>query len=323
MLPWSLRRLSSPPASASTNQSLASSTTAPHTTDAPANPSSSGDPWLASVAAALERQSHMTARIRQRVNLKGEEFAGIGAFWQRGVGRQRSTRLELQTHAGAATASFVQVLDQNRRLWTDRKNELRRSVTRVDVNQLRAKLLNLPIGDSDGEFSGVESKMLLARGGLTQLIAELQRQFYFEAAHATGPDAAMRVTLVGRWKQSELDSRWPNLNSAAPTANWPEHLPFEVVLQVGRGDLFPYVIEYRRVLAGRKAGATGRCPTALLVRFEFYDVRFDADIEDRRFTYTPIDDWEEVTHEEFERLRPGGAAKPDLADFLKRREWRR
>jgi len=284
----------------------------------------SGDQLMMQVFTWLERRPNVTARLRQRVFLQEQEVVGSGAYWQRGVDRQRSTRWELQTHVGDGFASFVQVLVDGRYLWTDRRHNEERRVTRIDLSALRAGLLGqLPPG-AQAEVAQVQATIAQSRGGLSQLVASLQQQFQFEILETTGGDSQRWITLIGHWRQSALEQKWDGLNSETPADSWPEQLPYRVVLKIGRKDLFPYSIDYLAASAGADPSTSGsRSTRTVLAQYEFYQARFDAAIPDRRFTYTPGEDWTDGTQRLIRQLSPNQPPTEDLANLLKRRELRR
>lgn len=289
----------------------------------PAMLASDGDRVLDRVLTALEQRPNITARVRQRVYFQGREIAGIGNYWQRGVDRKRRTRWEMQTHAGDGTASFREVLVDGRFLWTERNHETNRSVTRVDLSRLRAALLSRPLPASTAEPLDPDAAILLARGGVSRLIAHLQTQFQFSVVATTGADASQRDILVGRWKSKALESRCPGVTAETLPADWPPQLPHHVVLAIGAKDLFPYVVEYRQAADSATYSFTSGNASARLTRFEFHEVRFDAAIADRRFEYSPPEQWSDATQQTLDQLLSTSRPNLDAAQLPSRREWRR
>lgn len=284
---------------------------------------SDGDAMMNQVLAALERRPNITARVRQRVYFQGQEIAGIGNYWQRGVDRQRRTRWELQTHAGSGSASFREILVDGRYLWTDRKHETGWSVTRVDLNRVRAALLARTPSQAQNEPTDLAAAAILTRGGLSRLIAQLRRQFHFQKATSTIANSPGRMHFVGRWKSDVLQRHWPGLTEKKPATQWPTQLPHHVLLEVGQADLFPYRIEYRDAKGSAAEAVAARQPSMVLASFEFYEVRFDRVIADRRFEYSPPEQWKDVTQQVVEQFIGSDDAKPDVVQLPKRHAWRR
>ena len=66
------------------------------------------------------------------------------------------------------------------------------------------------------------------------------------------------------------------------------HIPDEVLLYLGRDDLFPYRLELRRTTNNPMAAFFNdqRGPAAVLV-LEFYEVRVNSSVEENLFHFTP------------------------------------
>jgi hypothetical protein len=280
-----------------------------------------GDELITRVLATLERWPNVKARFRQSLRVGEELQTGLGDYWQQGVGNQRRTCWQWQTLIDGRQAVFAQVYDKDGHLWTDERFPDRRSVTRVNVAALRRDLATLAAGQGGAGRSAAELE-LRARGGLSQLIAELRASFTFGAPAAVVEDGKELVAIVGAWREEPLKRQWQSLSPQNP-GNWPGHLPHHVVVKVGREDLFPYVIEYRRATDAALAGdgAAARDP---LARFEFFEVQWGVVMPERLFEFSPTDvDWRDVTAAALERLRPAppSAQSPPLAQ--REGAWRR
>jgi hypothetical protein len=96
--------------------------------------------------------------------------------------------------------------------------------------------------------------------------------------------------LRGQWKAEHL-ARWlpdqrARIEEGKPALldKLPPALPDHVVLLLGRDDLFPYRIEYRRTATeATEAGETD----PILVAIDLYDVRFDQPLDERLFEFEP------------------------------------
>ncbi len=290
-------------------------TTTPHATRAQETRSAtgSGDAYLAEVLATMERRGNVTARLRNQSRLAKETLVGSGNYWQLGAGPQRTTRWEMQTQVTDKTASYVQVFD-GRYLWTDRHLPSGRQVHRLDVGNLKARLRGN--GAVAPTQTGWEDLLRAAeyRGGISQMLAELLRRFQFDPPRATQLNGFAVEALVGHWRPEQFAELCPPLSDEQP---WPEQLPHHVLLLVGQSNLFPYVIEYRRVADAELANTLSGLQPAHdpLVRYEIFEVRFADAIDATVFQFKPGDvDWSDETTLVFERVtRQRGAAEAELA----------
>ena len=101
--------------------------------------------------------------------------------------------------------------------------------------------------------------------------------------------------LHGRWKPAGPPGPAPprEATSAAQPLPWgslPAHLPEEVVVWLGREDLFPFRIQYLRGEEGRESdnrGATGAAAADAIVTMELFEVTTGDLIDPRVFQFQP------------------------------------
>ncbi len=278
-----------------------------------ANASVSGDQFLAEVLATLQRRPSIAARLRHKARLHEIALTGSGKYWQRGVGKQRVTRWEMQTQVAGKTASYVQVFDGNH-LWTDRTLPSGRKVHRLDVGQLQSRRRIAEVGTRSLGVKAEWEPLIAAaegQGGLAEMLADALRRFTFAPRRTTQFNRLAVYALVGQWRRAELEKLWPELISDNDTPTWPRQLPHHVLLLVGQNNLFPYVVEHRRVDDAQLAAtAAGNRPTRdPLLRYELYEVQFAAAMDDSLFEFKPGDvDWTDETKLVLERLRDQDAA---------------
>jgi hypothetical protein len=276
----------------------------------------------------FERHSSVTARMRHQASIGGTQLYGVGSYWQQGSGESVRVRMELQI--AGQDSSLLQVANRGY-LWVDRRLPSGRSVTRVNLRQLRADPV-LSAGDlesirpGEASWSPIQPDLTAHCGGLASLLAALGDNFSFL------PPQAMRLALapplteqatnipvfamVGHWKPVKLAAltaagQESRVESQEPEGarKVPERLPQEVLLLVGQADLFPYRIEYRRLETPRAADKQGAAiPYQLsadpLVVLELSDVTFDVPIDGGQFDYNSRDvDWVDQTAKVLERLR--------------------
>lgn len=270
-----------------------------------------GNALMSRVLATLERWPNVAAKFRQTVRIADQPQAGAGEYWQQGVGNLRRSCWQWQTLIAGEPAMFTQIYDADAHLWTDiRYPGSPRTVTRVSVSSLRRDLALAAEAMGQGREGQEAAELeLLARGGLSQLVAELRRNFTFGKPDLVVEDGKQFVAATGRWRADQLAREWPSLTPEA-TGAWPLHLPHHVVVKVGREDYFPYVIEYRRGVDADLAGDVRKAndPLGLV---EFFDVRWTAVMPDRLFEFTPPEaDWHDVTAKVLERLRPVAPPAP-------------
>jgi hypothetical protein len=295
--------------------------TPPHTTESAPESElvdvpQDGEALIATVLATLERWPYVKASFRQSLRIGQKPLAGSGEYLQQGVGNERRTSWQWQTLVDGQKAQFAQIYDRNGELWTDSRYPERRTVTRLDVDTLRRELsLALDAAGQGRGGAAIDELELLARGGLSQLIAQLRRSFEFGPPTVVAESGQVMMAMVGYWRKDALGRAWPGLDAASP-GNWPAHLPHHVLVKVGRRDLFPRTVEYRR---GADAGLINDATAAMdpLARYEFFNVQWNVTMPDRMFEFVATDlDWHDVTAEVFDQLKPAAPAEPaaEVAD---------
>jgi outer membrane lipoprotein-sorting protein len=273
------------------------------------------DQLILEVLETLERRPNIAAKVLQSVRLGDDRLTGEGKFWQQGVGNQRRTRWEITTLVAGERAFVTQVYDGDV-VWTDRKLPATRKVTRIDVSALRRQL-----AVASGQLGHDPAKVrddfheLMARGGISQLIAGLHHCFEFGPRRAFTRGQQTVFAVIGRWRPDELSRIWPGL-SADSAENWPAQLPHHVVIYVDSSDRFPYLIEYRGgEQAALAASSEGYAPARdALATYEFIEVQFAAAMPSDTFQFTPPDNsWQDITARIVNELRPPAAPTAEAA----------
>jgi hypothetical protein len=287
-----------------------------------------GDRLLVQAVNQLERHGSVTARMRHQASVGGVDLYGVGSYWQQGSGDTLRVRMELQI--AGQDASLLQVSSRGI-LWLDQRLPSGRSVTRVNLRQLRADPV-FSAGELDsirpGEasWSPMQPDLTSHSGGLSSLLASLGERFTFLPPQAMrlalAPPLAEQATnipvmaMVGHWRPEKLaelagESQGSRVKSQEPEGGrkHSERLPQEVLMLLGQADLFPYRIEYRRLETPRPASAEGTpAPYQLsaepLVVLELSDVTFNVPIDGGQFDFNPKDvNWVDQTAKLLERLR--------------------
>lgn len=287
---------------------------------------STGDKLLAQAINQFERHRSVTARIRHQATIGGVPLYGVGSYWQQGSGDSLRVRMELQI---AGLQSSLLEVSNSRYLWTDRRLPSGRTVTAVDLRQLRgdpvlssAELDSIRPGEAS--WSPIQPEITANCGGLASVLAALSDNFAFLPPQAMQlalepplVTQAMRIpvyAVVGHWKPEKLaaltsaphESKSEEKNDPA---RHNDRVPQEVLLLLGQADLFPYRIEYRRLETPRATTPDGAAvPYQLsaepLVVLELSDVTFDVPIDGGQFDYSPKDvEWVDQTAKLLERLR--------------------
>jgi hypothetical protein len=261
---------------------MAASTAAAQTTQpAPA----AGQELLAQAAQNLYRQPALSAKIRQRVRMFGEELVGSGAYLQLGDGPDKMLRLELKLQL-AGRASSLQQVSNGVHLWTRREVLSAKTLSFVDLEQIRRELAkarqNRPI-DYAADW--------MVLGGLPALLKGLNENFEFAAPQAANFNGLPVWVLAGTWKPAELAKLLPEQQEAilarrpVDTRPLPPEIPDQVRLTLGVNDLFPYQLEFRRSRPADEAGQ-GTVYEPMLT-MELFEVQFGPQLDPLDFQYKP------------------------------------
>lgn len=281
------------------------------------NVMTSGDRLLAEAVSRLERRRSVTASLRHQVFLDGAPLYGVGTYCQLGGSEELHVRMELR-FAGQE-ARLLQV-SNSRFLWLDCVLPTGRTVSRIDLRQLRSDPVLTAtavaeIGPGEASWLPAHAGSAACCGGLPHLLAALGENFTFLPPQAmrlvSSPDASTTglplFAAVGHWRAEKLAELMasPKSKAGAPTAvdlQLPTNrMPQEVLLLVDQNQLFPYRIEYRPMETSHRSGPNGApAPYQLsarpLVVLEFFNVAFDAEVEAGQFDYAPPDaDWVDHT----------------------------
>jgi|GEM_PF-1496351 len=275
-----------------------------------AGPSTPPPPAATLMADAMRRLSarrSITAKTRQGAKLFGRELVGSGSFAQ-GPAASRLVRYDLQLLMKDRVVSRLQVSD-GQYLWIvdDVKGE--QDIERIEVDRLVTAFLSGAAGAVEAE--AVAAPRELALGGLSRLIASLDKSFEFSAVVPSQLGNVAVYGVEGAWKPAILGSAMPDQfvkvsqgQGTYDTSALRGHIPNQVVVFLGVDDLFPYRIEYRRVNFGRQEAAAsgsssgtgtpagtpasdGPATYEVLSYIDFFEVRFDVFFDPSLFTFSP------------------------------------
>jgi len=229
----------------------------------------------------------IAAKTRQSVDLLGKHLVGAGEYLEQRAGQSRMFRLELRVQVGDEPRTLLHVCD-GRYLWRCESYRDKGTAERIDLARVsRAREERggpTQLGDM-GEWTGL--------GGLPKLLRNLRDWFQFISAHETMlPDRTPVVCLRGQWKADRLAALMPDPEAARgsgspPTLDeLPQHLPHFALVFLGRDDLFPFRIEYRRRLPPSSLRPDG--PTeSTMVTMDLFEVSLHVPFNPSRFTFSP------------------------------------
>ena len=153
-----------------------------------------------------------------RSSIGGQQLYGVGSYWQQGSGE------ELQRPARAANrrpgCRSCCRSRNSRFLWIDRRLPTGRSVTRIDLRQLRADPAlsagepRIDLEPGEASWSPIQPELTAHCGGLPSLLAALGDNFSFLPPQAmrlalapplpTQPTNVPVFAVVGHWKPEKL-----------------------------------------------------------------------------------------------------------------------
>lgn len=226
---------------------------------------------LAEAAVVAGRRHSIAAQIRYHAELFGRDVRGSGVYLQ-GPTSSRLLRYELNMQAGERNVHLLEIND-GRYLWRRIQFKAEPDVERIDVDRVLAALQQ---ADAPG---GADPARLLGLGGLGRLLTALNRAFDFSHSVPAADLGNVPVYgIAGRWRPETL-ARF-GIESAEQLR---PHMPDYVVVYLGRDDLFPYKIEYRR--SADEAGRGGASSERRLLKLEFHDVRFNEPVDAAQFHF--------------------------------------
>jgi hypothetical protein len=184
--------------------------------------------------------------------------------------------------------STLQQVCDGKTLWIYEYSNAGKNLGRVDVQQAAVAFQVSPAA------AGAPTR-ILAVGGLPQLLRNLESAFQFKGVERRMLGDLPAWVLRGSWEKEQLARMLPDQKEEIDGGKQPEcaglapQLPDQVVVWLGRDDLFPYRIEFRRTVPAefmqKRNGLIDNRESSMI--FEFFEVQFDAVIDPREFTYDP------------------------------------
>jgi outer membrane lipoprotein-sorting protein len=252
------------------------------------------DPAVAKAATEFMKKLHESLYARTAIKADVEQTVSIGTQQFQISGHYLSSgeklRLEytIQPDQGVA-GSLLEICD-GKELWSMMKIAETTRVTHRDVQQIKAAVAGLR------STPDVVLTAELGLGGITALLASLERTMTFDAMKEESTDDGPRMVVQGRWKP-EIAARWPrNKDDLLPT-----YIPDLVRVWVDPQTMFPVRISYiKRVLEKDKKVYRP------MVTLKFKDVEFDTPVNDQDFTFVlpeNIAPPEDITRQFLDRMK--------------------
>jgi len=260
---------------------------------------------LSGSARMIARQKSIVAKVRHRATIYDRELIGSGEYAQ-GPELARLLRYQLRTQVDTHVVEMLQVAD-GRHLWISTQLKDEPVIERIDIDRVLAAT-----DPKNGAEPAGDPNRQLGLGGLSQLVAAIERDFEFDTVFKSQLGGLAVYGIEGRWKRAALAAFDPPgkkkgkevaVGGQPKTENFRPHVPDRVVLFLGVDDLFPYRIEYRRAVPAQTDGnATSNPkpvagePSKPLLVLEFFEVQFDVPLEERLFQFTPgTRRWADIT----------------------------
>jgi len=252
----------------------------------PAVAQQSGNELIARASQRLDGQNSLSAKMRQRIHLFGQDLSGSGAYMQLGDGPRRYLRMDMRVQLAGAQASLLQVCD-GRFMWVRQEFPGHKTLGRVDLRRIQE---SLAAAGEEPQLDPVSNYMVL--GGLPKLLAALENDFEFGKPSAAKIGEEPMISIRGTWKPemlARLAIGQDDALQAGKGIDWskmPDQVPDSVVLLLGASDLFPYRVEYHRSPEGN-----GSTPAnyKTLATIEFYEVQMGAELDPLQFIFKPGD----------------------------------
>jgi hypothetical protein len=261
-----------------------------------------GQELLAQAAQRLYGQPALSAKIRQRVQMFGQELVGSGAYMQFGDSPDKMLRLELKLQLAGQVSSLQQVCN-GEQLWTRREVFDARTLSFVDLQRVRRELA----AQKESRPPDYAADWMIL-GGLPALLHGLEESFQFGPAQPARFNQTAAWVIEGTWKPEQLAKFDGEVG--AGQGSLPREVPEQVQLVLGAEDLFPYQIEFRRRSTG-KAGQGGGAWSPMIT-MELFDVQFGAALDPLQFQYKAGD--QEVADHTEVYLRKFGLVRPAVAE---------
>lgn len=236
---------------------------------------------------AVESLSSVSAQVRHRVDLLGNQLVGLGSYCEQRSAKGLELRLELVFQLGEDKKSTLTQVCSGQYLWICRDKDPPRRIDLARVAKAVGERGGFARSGKIGNWPGL--------GGLPKLLRGLNANFDFTLIEETRLDGQLPAyRLEGDWRQEKLSKTLPD-QQRAPRAGTPvdldklpQYLPHYVVIYLEKQGLFLRRIEYsRRPPAKMREQGTQKDRT--IVSMDLFDVVLNAPINPARFHFDPGD----------------------------------
>ncbi len=238
---------------------------------------SPADLLVRQAADRLDQYSSISAKVRYSAEVFERRIVGAGTYLQ-GPSASHLLRFELKLQVGDQVTSLQQIADGGS-LWTLRQVDDAPTLSRVDI----AKVLEAVPAGALGQGGAGQGGHVLGLGGLPRLVRGLSGSFRFNSVQQAQLAGVTVYVTRGSWERAALARLLPDQQAAIQAGQavdlgkLPRQVPDEVILFLGRDDLFPYRIEYRR---------KGAKPLLIM---ELFELKLNTPLDRRWFDYQPGD----------------------------------
>ena len=251
--------------------------------------------FMKRVHESLYDRSSIRADIEQTVSIGTQQFQVTGQY----VNAGQRLRLEYTIQPDQGVAGSLLEVSNGKELWSLMKVADTKRVTHRDIEQIKAA------ATSTKSVPDVILTAELGLGGLTALMASLERTMIFDAMKEESGEDGAQTIVQGRWKP-EVSARWP----VSKDGLLPVYVPDMARIWVDPKTMFPVRIVYiKRVIEKDKKVYRP------MVSLRFRNVQFDAPVNDQEFEFVNTDKTvpEDITRQFLDRMKKSadeGAAKP-------------
>lgn len=240
---------------------------------------------------ALYSRTSIRADIEQSASIGAQQFQVSGHYLSSG----QKLRLEYTIEPGqGVSGSLLEVCD-GKDLWSLMTVGETKRVTHRDVQQIKSAV------SANRNVPDVVLTAELGLGGLTALLASLERTMVFDAMKEESGDEGARTVIQGHWKP-EIVARWPRTKDDL----LPLYIPDLVRIWIDPQAMFPTRIVYikRQIEKEKKVYRP-------LVSLKFTNVEFDAPVNDELFTFEPPEGVvpEDITRQFLDRMKKSAEAE--------------
>ena len=250
-----------------------------------------GKPLVLEAAKQLLQLPSFETRIRQTIDLAGQQLVGTGTYRQSGTPLSPLIRMELRVQMANGVASLQQIRNQ-RFLWIRRAFMDRTVLARIDLRRVNEALVQDRLMPAGTAALDVELAGWMARGGIPSLLVSLEQHFRFGVAQTRKIDRIDVWQITGQRKPPVLSTSNASQQTTSQNRGEPDNAiqPDRVRLLLGRSKpvpLFPYQIVFFREDKG-----TSRS----IVSIDFFDLRKMSEVDRAWFDYQPgTQDVEDLT----------------------------